>query len=144
MKDVADGLVGQQSARKALGVLLRMIKAEKIAGRAILIAGKPGTGKTALALALAQELGTETPFTSIAASEIFSLEMSKVEALQQALRRSIGVRIKEETELIKGEVVDIQIDRPVTGNVGITGSKVFASSQRTTGPEAGQVDHEDR
>ena len=31
--------------------------------------------------------------------------------------RSIGVRIKEETEIIKGEVVEIQIDRPVTGSV---------------------------
>lgn len=34
--------------------------------------------------------------------EIFSLEMSKTEALTQALRRSITVRIKEETELIEG------------------------------------------
>lgn len=51
----------------------------------------------------------------LAASEIFSLEMSKTEALTQAFRRSIGVRIKEESELIEGEVVEIQIDRSVTG-----------------------------
>lgn len=43
---------------------------------------------------MAQALGTDTPFTSIAGSEIFSLEMSKTEALTQAFRRSIGVRIK--------------------------------------------------
>jgi RuvB-like protein 2 len=49
----------------------------------------------------------------LAASEIFSLEMSKTEALTQAFRRSIGVRIREETELIEGEVVEIQIDRPL-------------------------------
>ena len=41
----------------------------------------------------------------IAGSEIFSLEMSKTEALTQAFRRSIGVRIMEETELIEGELV---------------------------------------
>jgi RuvB-like protein 2 len=35
--------------------------------------------------------------------------------LTQALRRSIGVRIKEETEIIEGEVVEIQIDRSLTG-----------------------------
>ncbi len=39
--------------------------------------------------------------------QIFSLEMSKTEALTQAFRRSIGVRIMEETELIEGEVVEI-------------------------------------
>ena len=43
---------------------------------------------------MAQALGTDTPFTAMAASEIFSLEMSKTEALTQAFRKSIGVRIK--------------------------------------------------
>jgi RuvB-like protein 2 len=47
----------------------------------------------------------------IAASKVFSLSMSKTEAFTQAFRRSIGVRIKDETELIEGHVVEIQIDR---------------------------------
>ena len=64
---------------------------------------------------MAQSLGTDVPFTMIAASEVFSLSMSKTEALTQAFRRSIGVRIKEETELIEGQVVEIQIDRSLTG-----------------------------
>ena len=64
---------------------------------------------------MAQALGTDVPFTMIAASEVFSLSMSKTEALTQAFRRSIGVRIKEETEIIEGEVVEIQIDRSLTG-----------------------------
>ena len=64
---------------------------------------------------MAQTLGQDVPFTIIAASEVFSLSMSRTEALTQALRRSIGVRIKEETELIEGEVVEIQIDRSLTG-----------------------------
>ncbi|CAF4711457.1 unnamed protein product, partial [Rotaria sp. Silwood2] len=89
------------------------------ARRALLIAGQPGTGKTAIAMGIAQALGSDTPFTAMSGSEIFSLEMSKTEALTQAFRRSIGVRIKEEAEFIEGEVVEIQIDRPATGTVQI-------------------------
>ena len=74
---VSQGMVGQGSARKAAGVILQMIKDGTIAGRAILIAGQPGTGKTAIAMGMAQALGSDTPFTTIAASEIFSLEMNK-------------------------------------------------------------------
>ena len=51
-------------------------------------------GKTAIAMGMAQALGDNTPFTSMAGSEIYSLEMSKTEALTQAFRKSIGVRIK--------------------------------------------------
>lgn len=53
-----------------------------------------GTGKTAIATALAAALGHDTPFTSMAGSEIYSLEMSKTEAITQAIRKSIGVRIR--------------------------------------------------
>lgn len=41
---VSQGMVGQQSARRAAGVVLEMIREGKIAGRAVLIAGQPGTG----------------------------------------------------------------------------------------------------
>lgn len=92
-----------------------MVQEGKIAGRAVLVAGPPSTGKTAIAMGMAQSLGPETPFTVLASSEIFSLEMSKTEALTQAFRRSIGVKIKEESEMIEGEVVEIQIDRSLTG-----------------------------
>ncbi|KAF2155982.1 RuvB-like helicase 2 [Myriangium duriaei CBS 260.36] len=92
-----------------------MVKEGKIAGRAILIAGPPSTGKTAIAIGMSKGLGEDVPFTTLASSEIFSLEMSKTEALEQAFRKSIGVRIKEETEVIEGEVVEIVIDRSVTG-----------------------------
>lgn len=73
------------------------------------------TGKTAIAMGMSQALGVDVPFTMLASSEIFSLEMSKTEALEQAFRKSIGVRIKEESEMIEGEVVEIQTDRSVTG-----------------------------
>lgn len=108
-------MVGQLKARKAAGVILKMIQAGKIAGRAVLIAGPPSTGKTAIATGLSQSLGSEVPFTAVAGSEIFSLDLSKTEALTQAFRKSIGIKIKEETEIIEGEVVEIQIDRSITG-----------------------------
>lgn len=130
-RQVSQGMVGQMAARRAAGVILEMIKEGKIAGRAVLIAGQPGTGKTAIAMGMAQALGTDTPFTAIAGSEIFSLEMSKTEALTQSFRRSIGVRIKEETEIIEGEVVEVQIDRPATG----TGAKVGKLTLKTTDME---------
>lgn len=115
VKNQSQGLVGQQKARKAAAVILQMVKEGKIAGRAVLISGPPSTGKTAIAMGMAQSLGPDVPFTMLASSEIFSLEMSKTEALTQAFRKSIGVRIKEESEIIEGEVVEIQIDRSVSG-----------------------------
>ncbi|EME85595.1 uncharacterized protein MYCFIDRAFT_59764 [Pseudocercospora fijiensis CIRAD86] len=115
-KASGDGLVGQQQARKAASVILQMVKEGKIAGRAVLISGPPSTGKTAIAIGMSKGLGEDVPFTMLASSEIFSLEMSKTEALEQAFRKSIGVRIREESEVIEGEVVEIQIDRSVTGN----------------------------
>ncbi|KAH8593741.1 TIP49 C-terminus-domain-containing protein [Bisporella sp. PMI_857] len=111
----SEGLVGQEKARKAAAIILQMAKEGKIAGRAVLIAGPPSTGKTAIAMGMSQSLGTDVPFTGLASSEIFSLEMSKTEALTQAFRKSIAVRIKEESEMIEGEVVEIQTDRSVTG-----------------------------
>lgn len=90
----SQGMVGQLKARRAAGVILEMIRDGNVAGRTLLIAGQPGTGKTAIAMAMAQALGPDTPFTSIAASEIYSLEMSKTESLTQAFRKSISLRIK--------------------------------------------------
>lgn len=39
------GMVGQCSARKAMGVVYKMIKEGKIAGRGVLLAGQPSTGE---------------------------------------------------------------------------------------------------
>ena len=133
---VSQGMVGQIEARKAAGVILSMIKEGRIAGRAILIAGQPGTGKTAIAMGMAKALGEDTPFTTMAASEIFSLEMSKTEALTQALRRSIGVRIKEEAELIEGEVVEIEIERSVTSGAK-AGKLILKTTEMETVYELG-------
>ncbi|KAJ6913518.1 ruvB-like 2 [Populus alba x Populus x berolinensis] len=130
---VSEGMVGQTSARKAAGIILQMIKEGRIAGRAVLIAGQPGTGKTAIAMGMAKSLGLETPFAMISASEIFSLEMSKTEALMQSFRKAIAVRIKEETEVIEGEVVEIQIDRPAVAGAALKTGKLTMKTTEMEG-----------
>lgn len=79
------------SAQQACGVVVDLIKAKKMAGRAVLLAGGPGTGKTALALAVSQELGTKVPFCPIVGSEVYSAEVKKTEALMENFRRAIGI-----------------------------------------------------
>merc|ERR1712216_887340 len=80
-----------------------------------------------------------TPFAMMAGSEIFSMEMSKTEALTQAFRKAIGVRIKEETEMIEGEVVEIEIDRPATSGVAPkTGKLTLKTTEMETVYDLGQ------
>ena len=110
-KPVADGLVGQIEAREAAGIVVDMVKKGKFAGRAILLAGPPGTGKTAIAVGIAKELGRDVPFVSISGSEIYSAEMKKTEFLMQAMRKAIGVRIHEMRKIYEGEVTALEIHK---------------------------------
>lgn len=89
LRSYASG-IGLMLYCQACGVIVDLIKAKKMAGRAVLLAGGPGTGKTALALAVSQELGTKVPFCPIVGSEVFSAEVKKTEALMENFRRAIG------------------------------------------------------
>eukprot|EP01017_Pseudomicrothorax_dubius_P045589 TRINITY_DN7898_c0_g4_i5.p1 TRINITY_DN7898_c0_g4~~TRINITY_DN7898_c0_g4_i5.p1 ORF type:complete len:306 (+),score=105.98 TRINITY_DN7898_c0_g4_i5:55-972(+) len=106
--EVAAGLVGQENAREAAGVVVDLIKQKKMAGRALLMAGPPGTGKTALALAVSQELGPKVPFCPMIGSEVYSSEVKKTEILMENFRRAIGLRIKETKEVWEGEVTELR------------------------------------
>lgn len=105
--DMAAGWVGQEQAREACGVVVDMIRGKKMAGRALLMAGAPGTGKTALALGIAQELGSKVPFCPMVGSEVYSTEVKKTEILMENFRRAIGLRIKENKEVYEGEVTEL-------------------------------------
>ena len=105
--DMSAGWVGQEQAREACGVVVDMIKQKKMAGRALLMAGAPGTGKTALALGVAQELGSKVPFCPMVGSEVYSSEVKKTEILMENFRRAIGLRIKENKEVYEGEVTEL-------------------------------------
>ena len=84
-----------------------MIKNKKMAGKALLFAGPPGTGKTAIALAISAELGPKVPFCPMVGSEVYSSEVKKTEILMENFRRAIGLRIKETKEVWEGEVTEI-------------------------------------
>lgn len=89
-----------------------------MAGRAIMFVGPPGTGKTALALAISQELGNKVPFCPMVAGEVYSAEVKKTEILMENFRRAIGLRIKEVKEVYEGEVTELmphEMDAPLGG-----------------------------
>lgn len=106
-KPEGDGFIGQCAAREACGVVAQLIREKKLAGRCLLLAGPPGSGKTALAIGLSHELGDGIPFSHLIGSEVYSSEVKKTEILMEHFRRAIGLRIKERKEVYEGEVVEI-------------------------------------
>ena len=113
-----------------------------MAGRALLMAGAPGTGKTALALAIAQELGPKVPFCPMVGSEVYSTEVKKTEILMENFRRAIGLRIKETKEVYEGEVVELT---PVeteseAGGYGKTVAHVIIGLKTTKGTKQLKLD----
>uniref|UniRef100_A0A1B6LL71 RuvB-like helicase n=1 Tax=Graphocephala atropunctata TaxID=36148 RepID=A0A1B6LL71_9HEMI len=139
---MASGLVGQENAREAAGIVVDMIKSKKMAGRAILMGGPPGTGKTAIALAIAQELGSKVPFCLMVGSEVYSSEIKKTEVLMENFRRAIGLRIKETKEVYEGEVTEltpVETENPM-GGYGKTVSHVIIGLKTAKGTKQLKLD----
>jgi len=136
------GLVGQEKAREACGVIVDLIKSKKMAGRALLLAGAPGTGKTALALGISQELGPKVPFCPMVGSEVYSQEVKKTEVLMENFRRAIGLRIKEMKEVYEGEVTEIipEETKNPFGGYGKTISHVIVGLKTTKGTKQLRLD----
>jgi RuvB-like protein 1 (pontin 52) len=119
-----------------------MIKSKKMAGRALLLAGASGTGKTALSLAIAQELGPKVPFCHMVGSEVYSQEVKKTEILAENFRRAIGLRIKEKKEVYEGEVTELtpeETENPM-GGYGKTIAHVIIGLKTTKGTKQLKLD----
>ncbi|KAI8078711.1 RuvB-like 1 [Halteromyces radiatus] len=139
---IQSGFVGQENAREASGVVVELIKSKKMAGRALLFAGAPGTGKTAIAMAISQELGPKVPFRPIVGSEVYSSEIKKTEVLMENFRRAIGLRIKESKEVYEGEVTELtpeETENPL-GGYGKTVSHVIIGLKTVKGTKQLKLD----
>ncbi|HDI06865.1 MAG TPA: AAA family ATPase [Candidatus Bathyarchaeota archaeon] len=107
---IKDGMVGQEKAREAAGLVVKLIKEGKLSGKCIILAGPPGTGKTAIAVAISRELGENVPFIQMSGSEIYSSERKKTEILIEAIRKCIGVEIHEMRKVYEGEITSLNIN----------------------------------
>ncbi len=139
---IGDGLVGQEKAREAAGIVVEKIRLKKMSGRALLLVGSMGSGKTALALAVAQELGTKVPFCPMVGSEVYSSEVKKTEVLMENFRRAIGLRIKENKEVYEGEVVEMtaeEMENPL-GGYGKTVARVLIVLKTVKGTKSLRLD----
>jgi DNA helicase TIP49 (TBP-interacting protein) len=89
-KTQLEGITAHILTFQACGVIVDLVKSRKFSGRALLLVGAPGTGKTALALAVSHELGAKVPFCPMVGSEVYSTEVKKTEVLAESFRRAIG------------------------------------------------------
>jgi RuvB-like protein 1 (pontin 52) len=146
-------------------VVVELVKSRKFSGRALLLVGAPGTGKTALALAISHELGVKVPFCPMVGSEVYSTEVKKTEVLAEAFRRAIGgrtrfffflhplfvhraspallgLRIKETKEVFEGEVTELtpsESENPLSG-YGKTVSHVIVGLKTVKGTKQLRLD----
>ncbi len=132
---------------------MELIKSKKMAGRALLLAGGTGSGKTAIALGIAQELGPKVPFCPMVGSEVYSSEVKKTEVLMENFRRAIGLiccyfadlqglRIKEMKEVYEGEVTELTPEETENphGGYGKTIAHVIIGLKTTKGTKQLKLD----
>lgn len=100
----------QPVMQKSFEIIKKFIQ-KNYTGKLILLKGPPSTGKTAFIYTLKNDLSPDLNFNLINASEIYSKTMSKIEFLTQAIRKSIGLTIKDSIRVIEGEVVTLSNER---------------------------------
>jgi RuvB-like protein 2 len=105
-RDTSEGMVGQFLTRRATGLILQLIRQGEDCLAHHPARGPTGHRQDGTRHGISKSLGAEMPFTSEATSKLFSLDMSKTEALTQAFSRAIGFRIKEEAEMCSEEAAE--------------------------------------
>ncbi|KAG9967745.1 putative RuvB-like 2 protein, partial [Aureobasidium melanogenum] len=91
---------------------------------------------------VSQELGTKVPFCPIVASEVYSTEVKKTEALMENFRRAIGLRVHETKEVYEGEVTELtpeEAENPL-GGYGRTISHLLITLRSARGTKKLRLD----
>ncbi|AFP65429.1 ruvb-like protein 2 (nucleomorph) [Chroomonas mesostigmatica CCMP1168] len=116
----SQGFVAQKELKRVATIFLQTINDQNFYTKGLILAGSSGTGKTSLAIAFSFSLNTQIPFININGSEIYSNIVSKIEIITQNIRKSIGATFFEESLLIEGEIVKIQIHSKTNNKKSIT------------------------
>nr|UXY87468.1 hypothetical protein 1634Bnrm3_p101 [Cryptomonas sp.] len=109
-KNICQGFVGKIHIRKAAAIFLQSIKSFEVEKLNIVITGNFGTGKTSLCIAISLSIEKCIPFTAISGAEFSFPGISKIENIIQSVRKTIGIRFYNESLIIEGEVIDIQVN----------------------------------
>lgn len=108
----SQGMVGQAKARKTAGMILKIVHEGRITGRAMSFAEPPSTGKIVLNWVRLWNLVSSATHVVLNMRHRYGAgASSQLMSKMEAFRRCICIHIKEDTEPIEGEVVEIQIDR---------------------------------
>ncbi|KAG9727731.1 putative RuvB-like 2 protein, partial [Aureobasidium melanogenum] len=86
--------------------------------------------------------GTKVPFCPIVASEVYSTEVKKTEALMENFRRAIGLRVHETKEVYEGEVTELtpeEAENPL-GGYGRTISHLLITLRSARGTKKLRLD----
>lgn len=99
--DAKDAVLGQKNARKAAGIVIHMLRTNKMSGRAVLLLGPSTCGKTALAMAMSKEILSN--FVHLSGCEL------SVESLMMHVRRAIRIKLRELKKIYEGEITSIRL-----------------------------------
>lgn len=122
-----DSFICDKDVHKAAELIIEVVRSQIFSGKVFLITGPTGCGKTALTVALSEELGSKFPFVSKSASDFNSNEIKNTEILEESLRKAILVKIYEVKDIYEGEVTSFDENNITIRS--LKGTKTFKLSK---------------
>lgn len=126
----SQGLIAQKEVKIPINAILSTLNKQTFEFNGILLSGPSGSGKTSLGIAFSLSIDPQIPFKKINGFDIYSPIVSKFEILTQAIRTSLGITFYQESLIIEGEVVRIQIHRKKNSKNKIYGGNIIIKSKK--------------